>query len=352
MTDRDRASLLDLVPTGIFVMNEDLRVVEHNRTFGDWFGHATGRLCHQALRGSDETCVPCPARETFADGQERVTEHATDNHAGVGESHYLVRLNRILVDGMPMLAGMVTDTSATKRLQREFQTLFEQVPCFVAVINKNLRIVRANDACRRVFGEPQGHYCYELFHGAHAACQECPAKETFADGRCHSARQVGRFKSAGTIDHLVTTAPLGGEGKPPAHVIEIALDMTATRPIEAERSSMDLLREALVEDCPDAVVLVDAGMRLVLLNRAAERLWGYERAAVLGREISGDMIPVLFGKLLGADGDPYSRSEETVTTATGVQMPVRLVAWTLRHAGRLLGTAVIAQDLRQKGRHS
>jgi hypothetical protein len=72
----------------------------------------------------------------------------------------------------------------------------------------------------------------------------------------------------------------------------------------------------------------------------------------LGREISGDMIPVLFGKLLGADGDPYSRSEETVTTATGVQMPVRLVAWTLRHAGRLLGTAVIAQDLRQKGRHS
>jgi PAS domain-containing protein len=228
ITDRERASLLDRVPTGVFIMNEALRVVDHNRVFGEWFGHSIGQLCHQAVRGCDEPCEPCPARDTLIDGQERVAEHP-DSGLGGREAHYLVRLGRIFVDGVPLLSGMVTDTSAAKRLQREFQTLFEQVPCFVAVINKDLRIVRANHACRRVFGEPQGRHCYEFFTGSRAPCQPCPALDTFVDGRCHSSRQVGRSKSAGKIDHLVSTAPLGGEGRPPAHVIEMAIDVTAHR---------------------------------------------------------------------------------------------------------------------------
>ncbi len=220
ITDRERASLLDLLPTGVFIMNQDLRVIDHNRAFGEWFGPSTGRLCHQALHGRDEPCAPCPARDTLGDGQERVTEHV-DCGAKGHETHYIVRLNRILVGDVPLLAGMVTDTSATKRLQREFQTLFERVPCFVAIINRDLRVVLANDACRRAFGEPQGRHCYEFFNDAHAACEQCPASDTFADGRFHSYRHVGHSKSAGAFDRVVSTAPLGGEGRPPAHVLEI-----------------------------------------------------------------------------------------------------------------------------------
>ncbi len=89
------------------------------------------------------------------------------------------------------MAAITTDLTTTKRLQREYQTLFEKVPCYVAVLNRDRRVVKANEMFRRTFGEPRGEFCYKLFKHRRTECEDCPAAKTFADGGSYTSRHVG-----------------------------------------------------------------------------------------------------------------------------------------------------------------
>lgn len=46
------------------------------------------------------------------------------------------------------------------------------------------------------------------------------------------------------------------------------------------------LQAAVLDSFLDAVVTIDVRNRVVFFNEAAERLWGYVRAEVIGREVS------------------------------------------------------------------
>ena len=46
------------------------------------------------------------------------------------------------------------------------------------------------------------------------------------------------------------------------------------------------LQEAVLDSFVDAVVTIDVRNRVVFFNEAAEKLWGYAREEVIGREVS------------------------------------------------------------------
>jgi two-component system NtrC family sensor kinase len=78
-----------------------------------------------------------------------------------------------------------------------------------------------------------------------------------------------------------------------------------------ERSQAETKFEALLESAPDAIVIVDAGGRIVLVNSQTERLFGYDRA-----ELIGQLIEVLLPDHLRArhvqhrttfTGEPHTR---------------------------------------------
>ncbi len=68
-----------------------------------------------------------------------------------------------------------------RALERRYNLLFEQVPCCVAVIDRDLRVVRANELARRTFGDHVGEHCYRMYKGRDHRCDDCPALRTFVD---------------------------------------------------------------------------------------------------------------------------------------------------------------------------
>jgi len=238
----ERARLFDDIPSGVVVLDGELTVVDQNRAFADVFGDAIGQPCYRATKGRTSACASCPALATFADGRPRVIEQKGCDRDG-RDVHYLVQVSPVsdAAGHRSHVAAITTDLTATKRLQHEYQTLFEKVPCFVAVINRNHRVVKANEAFRRVFGEPTGEQCYRLFKHRHEPCAECLVDRTFADGGSYRKRQMGLSRDGQPTPYLVYTAPLVESDGRITHVIEMALDMTEQQRLEHEKLEAERL---------------------------------------------------------------------------------------------------------------
>ncbi len=123
-------------------------------------------------------------------------------------------------------------TNKAHRWQQEYQTLFDRVPCYLTVINKNFRIVRANDAFRENFGEAIDTHCYEIYKRKNTRCRNCPAVKTFKDGKVHRSNQQGIDKRGQKIYYAVSTSALIEGAQNINYVIEISSDITGMKKLE------------------------------------------------------------------------------------------------------------------------
>ena len=108
---------------------------------------------------------------------------------------------------------MTTDLTETRHWRREYDLFFERVPCYVLVIDRNFRVIRANEKFRRDFGEIEDKHCYEVCKRRNEPCPNCPAALTFQDGAEHVSNQVGVHQDGSPAHYVVTAPPLSrGEG--------------------------------------------------------------------------------------------------------------------------------------------
>jgi PAS domain S-box-containing protein len=347
----ERGRVFDEIPSGVVVLDPDLRVVDQNRPFTDVFGDARGQTCYRVTKGRETPCDECPALAAFDDGRARAVEQYGTDQRG-RNLHYLVQVSP-LTDASGRrahVAAITTDLTRTRQLQHEYQTLFEKVPCFVAVINREHRVVKANEAFRRVFGEPTGEKCHSLYKKRCTACPECPVDLTFADGQTRSAHQMGVSRDGRPTPYLVFTAPLIEDEHGVSHVIEMALDMTEHQDLEEKLQRADALRSALVEESFDAIIVFDEEHRSVLANRTAERFLGLDRrrlghSGTVWKRVPRELRPVIKGhdeRMLVLDA--------SLEQEDGSSIPVRAGAVRLDLDGRFMGSAVFLQDLRERKR--
>ncbi len=339
--------LFEEMPSGIMVMDREFRIVDHNRAFVDVYGPNVGTPCYQVYKDRGTPCPDCPAQATFEDGRPRVLEETGLDRNGQ-TIHYLARVVplRDETGGITHVAAITTDLTATKRLQREYQTLFEKVPCYVAVLNQDRRVIKANEMFRRTFGEPRGDFCYKLFKGRRTECEDCPADKTFVDGRSHTSRHVGQNRDGGETHYVVSTAPLlQGDGET-THVIEMALDITEMTALETQLQNAHVFRQALVENSLEAVVVIDESQRVVLMNKAAEDLWGARRESLVGHKAPRALVPAALRRQRAHTGATVLLPDTTITNLAGETIPVELAGMTIFSEGRYLGGAVKALDLR------
>jgi histidine kinase len=343
-----RARIFDEIPSGVVLVDPSLTIIDHNRAFADLFGEARGSPCFEATKGRSSPCPSCPALESFSDGHQRVIEQQGNDSNG-REIHYLVQITPVMgADNRPeYVAAITTDLTATRRLQREYKTLFEQVPCFVAVINRDHRVVKGNELFRKTFGEPTGEHCYRLYKRRREPCQKCPVDRTFADGLSHASRQMGMARDGRPTPYLVFTAPLLADDGEVTHVIEMALDMTAHADLEQKLSRATVLRQALVESSLDAIVVFDEKQKVLLVNQAAEDLLGCPRDEMIGRPAPKRLFPKALYPVLKGRENQALLHETAVTNEAGERIPVRIAAVALEVDGKFGGAALIAQDLRE-----
>ncbi len=164
-------SMLEALPTIIYVKDPDYYIRFANRRFEDLFGSWEGKRCYEAIHGGTAACRICKSDKVLETQKARMWEVTWPKDNGTYQTyHYPFRD----IDGAPLILTMGIDITerkqAEKELQRqreELQMILDSVPAMIFYKDKNDRFVRVNKALAEVTGltieEIEGKTATEIY---------------------------------------------------------------------------------------------------------------------------------------------------------------------------------------------
>lgn len=244
-------------------------------------------------------------------------------------------------------------TQELDRSRWEYKNLFEQVPCFICVINKDYRIVRQNSYMREWFAGSTGMHCYEVFKKRSQPCEDCHAKDTLEKGATSRKEHCGLTPSGEESNYVSFTTPILDEKGNVIYGMIIAMDIEDRVRLAKELMIAKDFQANLIDNSIHGIVATDKDGRVAIFNRAAENLLGYRADEVIGDASLEKYFPAPFVRLvldshLGRKiDDPRVVAQETVITSVeGEQIPVRFSGVILFENEKISGSVGFYQDLR------
>ncbi|MFH1540177.1 MAG: PAS domain-containing sensor histidine kinase [bacterium] len=259
------------VPVSVSVIDRDYLIVEANelmtRTFGDW----NGRHCYEVYKGSDSPCPDCQAAKTFEDGRVRVSQEIGTDRDGQ-PIRYMVHLAPLVEEdgSIPYIIEMSTDITEVgflqdqlREKQERYRLLFEEVPCYISIQDRDFRLLETNRLFKEHFGEPEGKCCYEAYKHRTEQCYPCPVAETFSDGKVRRSEEVVTSRDGRKVNVVCYTAPIfDSDGKIMA-VMEMSTDITQIRQLQSQLTSIGLLVSSISHGAKSLLMGLDGGIYAV-----------------------------------------------------------------------------------------
>ena len=191
-----------------------------------------------------------------------------------------------------------------KKQRNEFQTLFEHVPCEIAVIDRDFRLIGYNQKFADKFNPKKGDFCYHAYKGRDRKCEDCPVELTYRDGKPHFGEETGTHRD-GSIAHwiYVTTALRDPRGEIFA-AMEMSLDITEMRILEDRLEKSEKKYQAFFNNIPNPVfVLSEDTLTILDCNHSVEPVYGQDRESFIGQPFIALFAP-----------EERDRYEETIRT--------------------------------------
>ena len=190
-------------------------------------------------------------------------------------------------------AQRISAAAATARAER-LDAVLNMTVDGIIVIDAQGRIEAFNRGAQELFGYPEaevvGRNVSILMPSPHHEQHDAYLDRYLTTGEARiigSGREVTGRRRDGTIFpvHLsVGEMRIGGTRK----FTGMLRDLTKRVRLEGERDASEARWRAIVDSAVDGIIVIDAHGRVEAFNRAAERLFGYSSAEVLGRNV--DML--------------------------------------------------------------
>jgi PAS domain S-box-containing protein len=264
------------MPCYLTVQDSDLRIVEANRHFRKDFGDPEGRFCYQVYKRRADRCEVCPVARTFRDGEHHESEEQVRTDGGV-ELSVIVNTTPIRNEAGEITAVMemstdITHIKNTEKLLRQSEEyhhlLFNEVPCYISIQDRNLNIIDVNFAFLKDFGNGLGRKCFEAYKHRGEPCAPCPVQEAFEDGTMHTREESVRSRDGTNRNVLVTAAPIRDRQGMITHVMEMSADITEVRELEDRLTQLGLLvgsvshgLKGLLNGLAGGIYLVNSGFK-------------------------------------------------------------------------------------------
>ncbi|HER00044.1 MAG TPA: PAS domain-containing sensor histidine kinase [candidate division Zixibacteria bacterium] len=259
------------MPCFLTVQDREYRIINANKRFEQEFGDYEGRCCYQVYKHRPEKCEDCPVERTFRDGHPHKSEewvrtkdgkaiavvvYTTPIYNGGGEIDAVMEMSTDITE-QKLLQGQLRES------QEKYKLLFEEVPCYISIQDRDLRIVEANRLHREAFGTSYGDKCYKVYKHRDKACFPCIVKETFEDGEIRMHEEVVTSRHNEQMNVLVCTAPIRNAEGEIEKVVEMTADITQIRSLQDKLSAVGLLIGSISHSIKGLLSGLDGGIYLV-----------------------------------------------------------------------------------------
>ena len=236
------------LPCFIAMHDRSMEILAVNDLYRERLGNLVGHHSWDpyVLNSSD---AMIPVERAIVEGRGSRSEQILRDRNGK-EIPVLVHTAPILNNEgeVELVLELSVDEQESRRLREElritrerFRQLFEESPCYVSVVSRDLQVLEANRAFRNTFGMQSGRHCHELFAGSQTECDECPVQRSFQDGKpCHTEKVV-IDRDGHPVNVLIWTAPLRDTSGNITECIEMATDITELRQLQDRLASLGLL---------------------------------------------------------------------------------------------------------------
>jgi PAS domain S-box-containing protein len=141
-------------------------------------------------------------------------------------------------------------------------------------IDRDFRVVFANELLTRVFGDPVGRTCHAFMSGSKDVCPDCPVKKIFEGAARVSGERLRYDKDGRPIWLQHTATPIYNKAGELIGATELIIDITQRKQTEEWLKDSERLYRNLVEQVPDIIFSLDTAGRFTFVNTQAERFLG------------------------------------------------------------------------------
>ena len=175
-----------------------------------------------------------------------------------------------------------------------YKTLIESATDYVVAINRNYRIIMANELFKNEFGMHPNDFCYKVWKNRNEKCEECLVEKTYRDGWGHWNVENVTMKDGRVATMLVKAIPVKNERGEIVYVLERATDITERQHLHENIDKLvgnldemlanrleDLQKSeekyrTIFERSRDAIILTNPNGRIVEVNQAGVHILGYK----------------------------------------------------------------------------
>src|ERR1700681_3945616 len=250
------------------------------------------------------------------------------------------------------------------QMEGSYRGLLEAAPDAMVVVNERGEIVLLNLQAEKQFGyrrdELIGHPVKDIIPEGFAerliADDLRSAEDALAQQIGTGIELTGRRKDGGEFPIEIMLSPLdSAEG---ILVTAAIRDISVRKDAEKHLAQMEGRYRGLLEAAPDAMVVVNQGGEIALLNLQAEKQFGYRRDELVGQKVK-NIIPEGFAERLVADDLRSAEDALAQQISTGIELtgrrkngsdfPIEIMLSPLESADGILVTAAI-RDITERKR--
>jgi PAS domain S-box-containing protein len=362
--------LLEAAPDAMVVVNQGGEIVLLNVQAEKQFGYRRDELLGQEVKN----IIPKGFAERLIADRTRSAADALAQKIGTGieltarrkdgsEFPIEIMLSPLESAEGTLVTAAIRDISVRKeaeqhlaQMEGRYRGLLEAAPDAMVVVNQGGEIVLLNVRAERQFGyrrdELLGQQVKNIIPEGFAERLIADDLRSAADALAQQIgtgiELMGRRKFGSEFPIEIMLSPL--ESAEGILVTAAIRDISVRKEAEQHLAQMEGRYRGLLEAAPDAMVVVNQGGEIVLLNVQAEKQFGYRRDELLGQMVK-NIIPEGFAERLVADAlrsteDALAQQigtgiELTALRKDGSEFPIELMLSPLESAEGILVTAAI-----------
>ncbi len=343
LNNSDLMNIIKILPFGIMIIDKEKKIRFMNQRIIDNYGDLTNEFLEMSNLKIYKPDIIEHINEVFETGLEVNNMLSPFDKKGKltyqSINYYPVKDDYNNIENILVLVSDDNDNNNTNIWLKEFNLLFENAPSFISIVDKDYKIVRANQRFRNTFSNNLSIFSNDPNKRKIELNTNATAM-TFNDSQEHIDTVVAYNINKEKLNLIVTTMPFNMKDGDVDLVMEMSSDITEISRLQDRIKDTHDFYVHLIENSSDGIIAIDAKNKIQIINQAAKNILGFNNKKKPVLSVIKDMLPQIIYNDANEEGTIVENYDYEVIDNNGIATKLRFNAFEIRNKKKLFGKVI------------